>query len=253
MKNLFLLILLCFLSSCLQKEKEVEKYGDGSIKYEVTLVDGKRHGELVKYYPDGSVEGTSTWKQGMLHGTSTVYYSNGKIAQVNMFQNGVRYGRSEFYSENGALIETQFLNDNGELIDYKKFGSDGEQVLDVDSKKALYFDKRDTIHVGDKFHIKMRIGNHIFNNIRGHIGDPNENSTLHSPQLPKSDSITVFYETVDYEIGQNIIEGLLVDLPSDHEKRQKFEIHLVPFQFSFFVRDTTRLSMNESIKNTALR
>ncbi len=248
----YLIFFLMFYASCDRVQNETKRYEDGSLAFEVPLVKGKREGELIKYYKDGTVEGRSHWRSGKLHGKSIIYHKNGKIKQTHELVHGVRCCTSEFYSQEGDLIERQYYNDYGELMDYHKF-KDGVQIIDPKSKASLYFEKTDTVSLGEKFSIKMRIGNNRFSNIRAHIGDPNKNSTLWNPELPKSDSITIFYETLDYQLGKNTVQGLLVDTPANPEGMDKIIMDLVPFQFSFFVRDTTRLSMNESIKNTALR
>lgn len=230
--RIFIIICLTSLLSC-EGNKEKVYYANGQLEYEVSIENGLREGRLTKYYEDGTVKGWSNWKQGQLNGESLFLFKNGQIEQKHNYIDGVRCCKSEFFSEDGALIEVQYLNENGTLIDYIKYGADGKQKRDVSSKKAIVIVESDTISYGESFNAIIRLGNREFDRIEVFLGDPNDKYILKNPKLSKIDSITAKLNYKDYEVGENTVTGVVVELDKSEGKK---ELVLVPFEYTFFVK-----------------
>jgi len=200
--NAFIIIVGTIILMSCSESIEIVYYDDGNVHVEIPIVDGKRNGKAIEYSKEGSVIAYAEWKNGLLNGKSVVYFNNGKISQENHFKDGIRCCNSNFYLEDGSLREVHTLDNEGSLIDYIKYNKDGSQDLDIETRNPIYISKSDTIIFGNKFSLKMRVGNREYNSVEGIIGNPNDKYILYGKKLQKSDSITVLYETKDYGVGK---------------------------------------------------
>lgn len=129
---------------------------DGSLKSDVTIVDGVRHGVAHNYYSDGSVHSeihykhgkkdsisiwyyengdkyrTTPYKEGKKHGMQTKYYRNGKLMAEIPYQNNVLQPGTKEYSETGKLITTD-LDFNVRTIN--KTSANQVVIVEVAGKK----------------------------------------------------------------------------------------------------------------------
>ena len=233
LRKLILILLSIAVLSCGNQDKEVVKYPNGEIKYEVTLKDGLREGKLTEYFVGGKVSAISNWKASKLEGESIVYYENGNINQQNFFKGGVRCCESKFYLEGGILREIQYFNNTGQLIDYVKLNADGSKDLDINTRMVLFIGGVDTVNIGEFYEAKIRLGNRQYNSIEAILGDPKDKFILTKEKLPKLDSITVLLRVKAIKFGSNKIEGVVVDIDAD----DRSEMVIVPFNKNYYVRD----------------
>lgn len=84
---------------------------DGTIKSDVTIVNGVRHGVAHNYYPDGSIHSKIFYKNGKKDSLSTWFYEDGSIYRTTAYNNGVKHGYQKKYYRNGTLMaEIPYIN-----------------------------------------------------------------------------------------------------------------------------------------------
>lgn len=223
--------IVCFLIviSC-SKETEREFYPSGKLYKEVPLKNGNRDGKLIEYFESGKLSGYWTWVDGKMNGKSEIYFENGKLSQENNFINGVRCCESRFYAEDGHLIEIQYIDKFGRVIDYKKFKKNGERRFGSDDSIPLVISKSDTIELGDYYEAEIRLGNRKWDSIRVVLGKWDDYQSLFSKSLPSIDSVTSFVRiTPDIE-GKNTIEGTIIEVNTVHTDSAIMH----PFRIFFF-------------------
>ncbi len=86
-------------------------YSDGSIKSEVPIVEGKRHGIAKNFYSDGTVSHKVVYENGLRHGASKWYYETGELYRETPYVKGKMEGIRKKYYRNGNLkAEIPFRN-----------------------------------------------------------------------------------------------------------------------------------------------
>lgn len=84
---------------------EVVEHGrDGAVTSSINYVDGIEHGSSRFWYPDGTLQSEATARRGVAVGVARDWYSNGKLA-----------------------IERTF-DDDGVLVEIKRWGEDGVEM-----------------------------------------------------------------------------------------------------------------------------
>jgi hypothetical protein len=229
-------LVLFFLEFCSPK-KEEKYYPSGKLLSEVMLnSEGNKEGIEAEYFENGDTSLYRTWKNGIREGKSVVYYPNGKIDQENNFINGIRCCESRFYSEDGHLIEIQYLDIHGRIIDYKKFKENGERRFGADDNIPLVIRKADTIELGEFYEAEIRLGNKKWDSIRVVLGEWEDYQSLFNKSLPSLDSVTSFIRVRADKEGKNIIEGTIIEVNTLNT--DSAIIH--PFRIFFFVRNKNK-------------
>ena len=91
-------------------------YYDGGeqLKLEITLVDGKIHGERIEYFLNGKERNRTQFKEGKFDGPSVSYDESGrKKAEVN-FSDGKLDGEARYWDTEGR--ERVRIYKDGELV-----------------------------------------------------------------------------------------------------------------------------------------
>jgi hypothetical protein len=223
------ILAILVLASCNDTQRKY--YPTGEIEYEVNVIDGKREGKMVEYSVDGKITAISYWKNGKIDGESNIYFENGLLSQKNNFKMGRRCCTSEFFSDEGYLIEHQFIDSLGRVMDYNKYKPDGSQNLDKQSRKAIILSNRDTLNAGETFVATVRLGNRRFSKIDFIVSDLVGKEVLKEPKLPMLDSITALLR-IEINPGTNFINGLILET-NDHYPDS---ILAIPFQKIVFGR-----------------
>lgn len=142
----FLILLFIFfntLVACTQ-EKLIEYHENGSIKYEVPIVDSKKNGTAIKYNSKGKVVQKSTWVNGNKNGVTSVYYDNGNLKQEVNFVDGLQEGKMIEYDSLGRKTYESFFKKDvieGEATGFYPNGKVSQKlsfvggVLDGEAKK----------------------------------------------------------------------------------------------------------------------
>ncbi|MFZ6009773.1 MAG: toxin-antitoxin system YwqK family antitoxin [Bacteroidota bacterium] len=230
--TIYKLILILVLFSC-QQEIEREYYTNGSLKFEVPLKAGKRNGKLIQYYKDGKINATGMWKNGKLDGPSVIYFPNGRVNQENNFRKGVICCQSKSYREDdGTLMEIQYFDNRGRMIDYKKVKRNGQQDLNERTRKPIILAESDTVNLGDYFIAEVRLGNKRFNNIEVVLGEKGDPLLFKRQKLQKSDSVTALLKLKADSVGTKVIRGIIFEF----RKNTADSILAVPFEHSFYIK-----------------
>lgn len=90
-----------------QREKPPEIlqtfFDDGTLQFEIEVIDSIPNGKATSYYPSGNVMARATYRQGVLDGPSIGYYESGQIENILLFSNDTLHGESVYYYENGNI------------------------------------------------------------------------------------------------------------------------------------------------------
>jgi len=85
------------------EETMKEYYEDGTLRMEVSVKDGKKHGSARSFYPDGKVKTTLTFFNNEIQGPVKKFYKNGLLHEESFFENGKRNGKTIIYDTEGKL------------------------------------------------------------------------------------------------------------------------------------------------------
>lgn len=72
----------------LDSKKYTENYPDGTLKVEVEIKNGVRHGTYKEYFPSGELKVKGEYKQDKQDGNWRYYDENGKVSKKRKFRNG---------------------------------------------------------------------------------------------------------------------------------------------------------------------
>jgi hypothetical protein len=154
MNRLTIVILICLVSAC--REKEILRYEDGTVHFEIEKKDGIRHGKFVEYYVGGVVRLEQSWVNGQLHGKSIGYSPDGQKIQETMYKMGKIHSRN-IYFDSGNLQEKQVFDLKERLIDFEAYHNNG--LRDTTKQMPIFFLDKDTLSQGDENKFYARLGN----------------------------------------------------------------------------------------------
>lgn len=133
-----------FLTSCSESEPKTQNvvnaagqiidgvstnyYGDGSIRSEVPVKDGKRHGEAREYYENGKLAATIEYAYDQKNGTSKWYYQDGILYQQAVFVNNKKHGLEKKYYNTGELMAVLKWKEGETLPGLMEFHKNGKEV-----------------------------------------------------------------------------------------------------------------------------
>jgi antitoxin component YwqK of YwqJK toxin-antitoxin module len=149
MKKIYIILLfiISFISTSFSQvynEKDSTYYSDSSyvkvyngtmihffeesnkMKSQISIIDGKWHGEKTDYYESGEVERKTTYINGVPHGTTYVYHENGALQGQTSYENGELNGDWLQYHPNGKILgKGKYLKGliHGETIWYDPEGN----------------------------------------------------------------------------------------------------------------------------------
>lgn len=92
------------------------------IKFELNILNGKRHGTYKSFYENGQIKINSNYINGVLDGSYRHYYENGQIEIDCNYINGKIHGLYKSYYDNGNL-KNHFHYHNDILNEDEKFHS----------------------------------------------------------------------------------------------------------------------------------
>ncbi|NVO86824.1 toxin-antitoxin system YwqK family antitoxin, partial [Hymenobacter terrestris] len=105
MKNIILVLLMIFASSCLNDRKEIiEYYPTGEVECR-SYVDkqGVYEGDLTCFYRNGTIKNITPFDNHHINGIVKKYYANGAIRSEQYFKNGKPFGLLKENFKNGRL------------------------------------------------------------------------------------------------------------------------------------------------------
>jgi len=126
----FLLVLCCALTAC--REKYTEYYDDGSLKYEVELINKKPEGKALKYFNNGTLMQESNWVEGLRDGPLVMYYQNGNIRFKTEYRLGEENGIREEYDSLGNIFKKYRVENSIANGFCQVYNSDGKVILQGD-------------------------------------------------------------------------------------------------------------------------
>ena len=79
------------------------------------FLEGKRHGELVKFFPDGSESYKAIYNRGLLNDKAYSWWSNGQLRSVSTYKQGTLNGIQQKWYQSGVLFKETNLSNGQEL------------------------------------------------------------------------------------------------------------------------------------------
>ena len=102
-----------------------EHHDNGKVKSELTVVDGKRHGQYKEWYESGRLRLVQGFNYGEADGSFLLYYKNGKtIEQKGYYSADQPFGAWSFFDKKGNLEKVLVYNESGVLTASEDFLDD---------------------------------------------------------------------------------------------------------------------------------
>lgn len=202
----YIFILLIFASCKNEKEKEIQYYDDGSLKFEINLKDEKREGTGYEYYSDGKLKSKAEWRNGLMEGRAEYYYPSGNLKGVSFWKHGHLKGQSKNFYENGQLKthmtfindtlmsgETNIFSEEGILQEkqvYDEYGNliylagyDQKGKKEISSIVPVFNSEKDTIEIEELYKATIEFGYPLKGEVSLALGKIENNSFLSSKKL----------------------------------------------------------------------
>ncbi len=138
------MVAIFFFVSCSESEPKTENvvnaagqlidgvsmnyYDDGSIRSEVPVKDGKRHGEAREYYENGKLAASIVYENDQKNGTSKWYYQDGILYQQAIFVDNKKHGLEKKYYNTGELMAVLRWKEGETLPGLMEFNKNGKEV-----------------------------------------------------------------------------------------------------------------------------
>lgn len=230
---LFIFAISLILSDCKEKiQREVAYHSNGSLKFEVELLNGKREGLGIEYFENGKVEARSYWKGGKLQGEVTIFYEDGITRQINEYLDG-RCLESRDYAQDGFLKELRIYDSLGRVRDYFNYKPDGTRDFSPGTKDPIFILDRDTVRVGENYTAFVRLGNRQYDHVDVYIGNVDDPKIMKNVKpLPKMDSLTSTLRIKADSVGLNEISGVVFERNDSWDS-----MDVIPFTHRFYVKD----------------
>jgi len=272
MKRYLLCILILSSISC-QKDKSVGFFKSGEKKFEVPIVDGKYHGEYIKYYPNGNVEARIYYREGNINGYYITYDSSGNQENIVTYKNGIQDGLFKiFYPKTGQEkvvgyfnegkpdslgfeyhpdgdIKAVYYYDMGELVYFKAYDSIGNLV---DSKITVNVRPKDTMStylINTPHEVFIELKNRFSYGKRNRIGIiignlDKENNLIDTLEVlgTKEGVLYYQYDTIPFREGEHKISGKLyeIKMPEQEIIGETF------FRYKYYVEENIRTGMTKT-------
>jgi hypothetical protein len=157
MHRFLIILFIVFIYSCQYVgDNEIARFDSGEIKQEWAESNGVKHGVLKEYYKSGELRMVQNWVEGKLTGKEISYHGNGQIAQSFNYRNNLKVGKAEVFLPEGQLIEVQYYDSVGILLDYEKYNAQG--IRNNEMRLIIAVDK-DTLNIDEKYSGVIRLGN----------------------------------------------------------------------------------------------
>jgi len=200
------------------------------LRYEVFIIDGKRHGRAKEYFPNGKIKAISNWKYGKLDGEEVIFLANGSRRQVNEYKDGA-LSISWDYAKEGHVIEKRLYDSLGHIVDFFSYKSDGTRDFSFGKKDPIFIPPTDTFVLGMTYPTLIRLGNRQYDNIEVIIGDITDPDIARKNQpLSKKDSLTSILDITADSLGLRKISGIVIERSSTSDS-----VDVVPFTHRFYV------------------
>lgn len=98
---------------------------DGTLKAEIGVKDGQRHGLSKTYYKNKKLHQEINYINNKKHGIAKTYHKNGKIYQETLYDSGIIHGVRKKYRENGKLWAEIPFHKGKEAAGLKEYLLDG--------------------------------------------------------------------------------------------------------------------------------
>jgi hypothetical protein len=154
--NISILFLALSFGCSKDPDMYIEYYGNGQIKFEVPLKNGKWHGTALGYFSTGELRGKMNVINNKREGYAYEYYQSGKVKQVTYFHDDIRMGEDKLYLQNGLLVEKTFFDSLGKPIDIHRY-KNGKR--DLSYQVPLVYTTPDTVNIGATVTLNAKLGN----------------------------------------------------------------------------------------------
>lgn len=108
-------------------------YGDGALKAEITVREGKMDGVSRLYYKTGKLQEEISCRADILEGISRQYYENGALSAEISYRNGRKDGALKMYDKkNPRTPAYEYIYRNGEIIGSRSYDDRGNLEFSAD-------------------------------------------------------------------------------------------------------------------------
>lgn len=136
-----LVLVLVTLSCSMRSEKKEKKkatdnivkdgitkvyYGDGKLRAEIPMKNGKRNGVGKEYHPNGKVHLVINYVDGKSQGLVKRYYDNGDLLEETNYDKGEMHGTRKKYEQGGRLSSEATYSRGQPCQGLKEYQSDGK-------------------------------------------------------------------------------------------------------------------------------
>lgn len=219
-KTIYATVILLFttLTSCSQKEVDMEQLVDrNSVKYEVNN-DKSYTGKAISKYTNGQVKIEGYYVNGLQDGLWVEYYKNGTPQFKTHFKEGMYNGTRDIYFEDGSLqVKSTYINDKRHGTYIKNFSNGNpKERSEFNNGKRIgtyleYFENGNT---------KISYTKDEHNNFKGDYITYNQDGSIQKH---------IFYDSSDRAINKGTwkrfwdYEFHLVDIPSTYKSTVSFD------------------------------
>lgn len=118
-----LLVFVCALAGCWQKDLGRSFYPSGKVRTEATVRNGLLDGPATMFYESGAKMSEANYRAGILDGKSVAYFENGNKKSSAIYKEGYLNGPSIEWNEKGEVVaEVNF--ELGRLVTKGKSSND---------------------------------------------------------------------------------------------------------------------------------
>ena len=128
-ESMIRLLLICLLLStfpALQGQNQVDEegrktghwkveYPNGKTQYEADFMEGRPHGEMIRYYEKGGIRALMQFEADGSRSFTQLYYENGKLAAEGLFVNQVKDSVWTYYSDFDGSVRIREVYLEGKL------------------------------------------------------------------------------------------------------------------------------------------
>lgn len=235
------LLIFTFLIGCENSNVVIEKFSNGKLKSQITIEEGMKNGEALRYDSLGNLRERMNYRNDTLEGGCITYYKTGEIRTIVNYRSGKKEGAYSSFFKNGNIAQYGYYKDDyrrGVWNNYSE--SDSGKVILENYVMHIEGDIDD----GDPYYVKEL-------SERGVLEYTYKTVNVTVPKKAKvGDTITVGFEifrTFDFDsaliiIGdfdENFVPGTRLDTVWIEDRRAKYQI-FVNGKDVFFVRGLLR-------------
>jgi hypothetical protein len=205
-------------------EVRVKLFGNGKIESVQQVKNDTANGFFANFYEDGTVKNTGTSKDGKKESAGIVFYPDGSVNTVGEYKNDKQNGYFWMFTRKKELLEKREYRiiDGKSRINQWVRMNPMMQVVPEESSFVFLRSAKDTIRKGDTYELSISLDASAHKKYMAVIIGPFDEE-FKLPPNSKCDTLvaknfTATYTTSKYEVGENIIRGIVQDISVSADK-----------------------------------